>query len=174
MPIVKRVGKKDLANFVLSRSTKSLQELIENTWKMESAQAQLTRQKQLRIDIIRKAAVTTCVDGCNGHWYECATEVLQTNSIHPFVFAAALRELMIKGRGKFRNLMLVGPANCGKTFLLSPLQVLFNTFSNPSNDKYAWIGAEQSEIIFVGVRSLLPGKNSSCCLKGKSYTKLHF
>ena len=75
--------------------------------------------------------------------------MLQTNSIHPFVFAAALRELMIKGRGKFRNLMLVGPANCGKTFLLSPLQVLFNTFSNPSNDKYAWIGAEQSEIIFL-------------------------
>ena len=107
-------GKKDLANFVLSRSTKSLQELMENTWKMESAQAQLTRQKQLRIDIIRKTAVTTCVDGCNGHWYECTTEVLQMNSIHPFVFAAALRELMIKGRGKFRNLMLVDPANCGK------------------------------------------------------------
>ena len=66
-------------------------------------------------------------------------------------FAAAMRELLTKGRGKFRNILIVGvgPANCGKTFLLSPLQKLFNTFRNLANDKYAWEGADKAEIIFL-------------------------
>ena len=60
-----------------------------------------------------------------------------------------MRELLTKGRGKFRNILIVGPANCGKTFLLSPLQKIFNTFSNPANGKYAWLGAQKAEIIFL-------------------------
>ena len=64
-------------------------------------------------------------------------------------FAAAMRELLTKGRGKFWIILIVGPANCGKTFLLSPLQKIFNTFSNAVNDKYAWLGAEIAEIIFL-------------------------
>eukprot|EP00112_Aurelia_sp_Birch-Aquarium-sp1_P016937 Seg3882.1 transcript_id=Seg3882.1/GoldUCD/mRNA.D3Y31 product="hypothetical protein" protein_id=Seg3882.1/GoldUCD/D3Y31 len=40
------------------------------------------------------------------------------NRINVDLFSYALRELLIKGRGKWRNLMIVGPANCGKTFLL--------------------------------------------------------
>ena len=54
-----------------------------------------------------------------------------------------MRELLTKGRGKFRNILIVGPANCGKKLLLSLLQKIFNTFSNPANDKYAWLGAEK-------------------------------
>ena len=64
-------------------------------------------------------------------------------------FAAAVRDLLEKGRGKFRNIMIVGPANCAKTFILAPIQRIFKTFSNPANDKYAWIGAENSECIFL-------------------------
>ena len=64
-------------------------------------------------------------------------------------FAAAMRELLTKGRGKFRIILIVGPANCGKTFLLSPLQKIFNNFSNPANDKNAWLGAEKAKIIFL-------------------------
>ena len=32
---------------------------------------------------------------------------------------------------------------------LSPLQKIFNTFSNPANGKYAWLGAQKAEIIFL-------------------------
>ena len=64
-------------------------------------------------------------------------------------FAVTMRELLTKGRGKFRNILVVGPANCGKTFLLSPSQKTFNTFSNQANDKYAWLGAEKAEMIFL-------------------------
>ena len=45
--------------------------------------------------------------------------------------------------------MIVGFVNCAKTFLLKPLQTMFQAFSNPSNDKYAWTGAEDAEVIFL-------------------------
>ena len=79
----------------------------------------------------------------------CGYEVIINNNIHPYVFAAALQDLTERGRGKIRNIMIIGPPNCGKTFLLAPLQIVFKTFSNPENDKYAWIGVEKSECIFL-------------------------
>ena len=82
-------------------------------------------------------------------WYECARQVLQLNSINPFVFADAMRQLLEHGRGKFRNLLIVGPANCGKTFLLKPLEIIFWAFTSPANDKYAWVGADQAEVIVL-------------------------
>ena len=48
-------GKKDLANFVLSRTSKSLNDLIEQTWKMRKASLTLERQKASRMDLIREA-----------------------------------------------------------------------------------------------------------------------
>ena len=56
---------------------------------------------------------------------------------------------MIKGRGKFRNIMLTGPANCGKTFLLNPLNKIFSTFTNPASTSFAWVGAEKAEVLFL-------------------------
>ena len=101
------------------------------------------------MNILAEAKSGECIEGCGGVWFDCAMEVLRNNNIHPVVFAVALRELLQNGRGKFRNIMLVGPANCGKTSLLRPLQSLYKTFSNPSNDKYAWLGVENSEVIFL-------------------------
>ena len=116
---------------------------------METAQVDILRENKSRMDILRGASEGECESACEGQWYECAIEVLNQNNIHPYIFAAALRELLEKGRGKFRNIMIIGPANCAKTFMLAPLQVIFKTFSNPANDKYAWIGAENSECIFL-------------------------
>ena len=45
--------------------------------------------------------------------------------------------------------MVAELANCGKTFLLKPLQTMFKAFSNPSNGKYAWIAAEDAAVIFL-------------------------
>ena len=46
-------------------------------------------------------------------------------------------------------MLIVGPANSAKTFLLTPLTKFFENFSNPANDKYVWLGAESAEIIFL-------------------------
>ena len=69
-----------------------------------------------------KCQSESCVDSCDMKWYECARQVLQLNNISPFVFADAMSDLLAHGRGKFRNIMIVAPANCGKTFLLKPLE----------------------------------------------------
>lgn len=145
----KLAGKTDLANFVLSRSSKVLQDLLENTWKMQESVAKLSQQAIPRMQSVRHCASQECVAGCGGKWLRCAVQVLEQNKVHPIVFAQALRDLLVKGRGKFRNVLIIGPANCGKTFLLSPIRLILDTFSNPSNDKYAWLGAEQSQAIFL-------------------------
>ena len=46
-------GKKDLADFALSRNSKSLKDLIEQTWKMKEALSALERRKTPRMDSIR-------------------------------------------------------------------------------------------------------------------------
>ena len=45
----KKAGKKDLANFVLRRSTKAFSDLLENAWKMETASKKVFCLKQIRI-----------------------------------------------------------------------------------------------------------------------------
>ena len=101
------------------------------------------------MDLIGQTFNTSCVDGYEGVWYSNAIEVLANNKVHPIIFAAAVRELLTLGRGKNRNVLIVGPSNCGKTFLLKPLEVIFKVFSNTASDKYAWVGVEDSEIILL-------------------------
>ena len=76
-------------------------------------------------------------------------EILRNNKINAYVFAEAIRTLLELGRGKNRNILLVGPANCGKTFLLNPFTEIYDTFLNPSSSKYAFVGAESKELMFL-------------------------
>ena len=68
---------------------------------------------------------------------------------------------------------LTGPANCGKTFILNPLNVVYKTFSNPASTSFAWIGVENCEILFLNdfrwSSQILawPGMTCFCCWKGK-------
>ena len=71
---------------------------------------------------------------CNGVWLRMAEQILKNNKLHPFVFAKTLRTLIIiiKDQGKDRNVIMIGPANCGKTFLFLPMEKLFKVFCNPA------------------------------------------
>ena len=142
-------GQMDLANFILSKSSKYLNELIEKTWKMQMASENLERKRKSRMDILHEKLTNDCTPGCEKLWLKCAMEVLKNNKIHPFIYAAEIRDLLINGRGKFRNLMIIGPANCAKTFMLKPLDSIYNVFSKPANDKYAWVGADSAEVIVL-------------------------
>ena len=151
-------------------SSKGLNELIQQTWKMKNASKILERKKRCRMDIIREAAPGQCVQGCEGMWLKCAEEVLYNNKVHPILYPAAVRELLTLGRGKYRNLMIVGKTNCGKTFLLKPLLLLFDTFSNSAADKYAWVGADKKEVIWLNdfrwSRELIEWKSFLLLLEG--------
>ena len=109
---------------------------------MVEASSVIEREKMNRMELLEKAIEGDFAAKCNGEWLQRAIEVLRNNHIHPYVYAASLRELLDKGRGKFRNIIIIGPANCAKLFMLKPLQGIYKVFSNPANDKYAWVGAE--------------------------------
>ena len=125
--IQKEAGKKELANFVMSRSSKASQDLITNSWKMNSVAEELQWHSVPRMETIHQTANTECMQHCEGTWLQSAIEVLTNNQIHHVVFAHSLHKLLEKGRGKFRN-MVVGPANCGKTFILMPLTKFLTHF----------------------------------------------
>ena len=61
----------------------------------------------------------------------------------------AIRDLLLQGRSKFRNIMICGPANSAKTFILNPLTSVYTTFCNPACMSFAWAGAEDAECIFL-------------------------
>ena len=60
-----------------------------------------------------------------------------------------MRTLLELGRGKNRNILLVVPANCGKTFLFNPLTEIYDSFLNPPSSKYTFVGAKNKELIFL-------------------------
>ena len=111
-----------------------------------------------------------CNDDCGGKWYNLAREILRNNNINPYVYADALRQTFINGRGKKLNILIAGPANCGKTFILSPIKEIFQCFCNPANDKYAWVGADKCEIIYLNDfrwnRELITWKDLLLLLEG--------
>lgn len=116
---------------------------------MLNAKANLERSKKTRIQLLEEAQTRECIENCEGRWLQCAKEVLTTNGIGVREFANAVYTLLQKGRGKYRNVMLIGPANCGKTFLLKPLNVIYHTFTNPASGTFAWVGVQQAECIFL-------------------------
>ena len=134
---MEEVGKTDLANCLLGKTPKAQDDLFASAWEMENAKAKVDRESISRMQLIRQAGNNDCVDGFDGEWLKCATQVLRQNSIHPYVFTEALRDLPTNGREKFRTILLLGPTNFGKTFLLLPLDKILKAFCNPANKKYA-------------------------------------
>lgn len=101
------------------------------------------------MELLSEASRGECVEGCHGKWLQCADNILEHNGINTQYFANSVCKLLAKGRGKYRNIMIVGPVNCGKTFLLNPLKAIFKTFLNRTSTSSAWVGAEAAECIFL-------------------------
>ena len=64
-------------------------------------------------------------------------------------FCEAVKCLLIKGQGKYLNISIKGLANCGKTFIMDPLNSICSTFANPATTTFAWVGAQNAEIMFL-------------------------
>ena len=105
---------------------------------MQNAKATLVREKTSRMQVLEKVRLSSCIDVYDMEWYICLRDILQKNGINPYVHDDAMRDLLIHGRGKFRNVMITSPANCCK-----------NAFSNPTNEKYAWVGADNAEVVIL-------------------------
>ena len=97
-------------------------------------------------DLIDAPSVPGCTDSL---WKKSALQILNYNNIDPIVFAEAVKTLLSRGRGKYRNIICIGEANCGKSFLFEPLKEIYKVFDNPSRDRFCWIGADEAEIILI-------------------------
>jgi len=100
-----------------------------------------------------------------------AKDILVRNGVTQTEFGAAIHELLDKGKGKCCNIFLKGGANRGKTSLLNPLTVIYKTFVNPASTSFAWVGAENTEIIFLNdfrwSAQVLPWQDMLLLLEGQ-------
>ena len=87
-------------------------------------------------------------------WYFSALQSLQQNDISVEEFTSAVKELLHKGLGKSQNIFIIEPANCGKTFFLKLISLVYSSFVNPATSTFAWVAAGQAQ--FPGMMLLLP------------------
>ena len=157
-------------SYTVTRTPRAVMDILNSAWEIEGAQENLNCEMKSRMDILREAREWECVDGCNGEWLSCAREILHNNGVPMGVFSEAVTDLLTKGRGKYRNIMIVGTANCGKTFVLNPLTEMYHTFCNPTSGSFAWIGVESGECIFLNdfrwPPQLIPWHDLLLLLKG--------
>ena len=88
------------------------------------------RNQKERLEILRDTMSNACAvnnatgKSCNGLWLQSALETLQNNNISWSYFSELVNSLK-HGRGKVRNLMICGPTNCAKSFILMPKTKIF-------------------------------------------------
>ena len=147
---IKRKNEGEKGLFSLSKnSSKNVSDLIERTWDANTAPARQQNKSLTRMEKLNASSNTECIEGCNKKWLKCVKQVLQWNSINPHVFSAAIRKLLQKGRNKKLNILLIGPSNCGKHFLLQPLELNCKYFTSPAQGKYAWTGLDEAKVAFL-------------------------
>ena len=173
----KREGKTDLAEFIANRGAKAVDEALRVGWELEEAEGKMERSKKSRAEILYSQLRKECVVGCDRRWLQMALNLLERNNIAGDEFSE-IRNPLDKGRGKYRNLYLKGPSNCGKTFLLNSLTSIYNTFCNPASTTFAWVGAEEAEVLFLndfsgGPPTSFHGMICYCYWKAMSFTCQH-
>ena len=101
-------GKEDLAQFIANRGSKVVDEAIQVGWEMEEAEEKLKRKQTTRMEILQKALEGPCSATGNGEWLEVAEDTLARNNLTGGSFQSAVRELLEKGRSKYRNIRGAG------------------------------------------------------------------
>ena len=145
------VSKMGIAEFVLKRNEKTLRQLVTKIWQMESAKQKLEASKASPIDKMKTHLTSDCVEGCSGQWLQCAKKFFLLHGIETFQFVTSIKDLLIHGIGKNRNLILTEPANSAQAFMLKPLKLIFSDiiFENPASNKHAWVGSEKSKVLLL-------------------------
>ena len=134
-----------MAEFLVNRNPKVVADVLQTAWEIENVPKKLAQSGKSRMDLLEDAKTGFCVTGCHGEWLRCAQQILHNDGICLEFFHTAVKDLLVNRRGKYKNIMLTGPANCGKTSLLNPLTTIYNTFSNPATGTFAWVRVVKAE-----------------------------
>ena len=147
--IQNKEGNTSLAQFIANRGSKAVDEALSLAKEFSEAGEKFSRSQKSRVEILREAFESNCVAGCEGKWCLAAVKLLESHGIMVSTFSTALYKAVDKGRGKYQNVFIHGPANTGKTFILSPLKSIYRAFCNPATGSFAWMGVDEAEIIFL-------------------------
>ena len=101
-----------------------------------------------KLDILRGALEKPC-SSADCPWLAAALEVLQRNSIARAEWAEVVKATLQHGRGKGSNMMVVGPADSAKTFMLMPMVDIFDAFTSPAQGRFNLVGASTKEVIIL-------------------------
>lgn len=143
-------GDNSLFSFIFGRTIKSLNEMLTKAWMMHNAVEKVKNLAMPRMTALSLCRDSECLESCDGLWLTCALDLLKQNNINKYLFAHSIRELLEKGRGKQRNLFLMGPHTSGKTFLLKPLLTVYpQHFNNPAASSFGWLHADEASIILL-------------------------
>lgn len=173
-------GKHDLHRWVMNHpNSKNRQDIIETAWSIESSEADLEREEKSLIDILAEALEGDCREDpetgfkCNRKWLPAALQVLRKNNIQPEYFAKVVAAALQHGRGKGRNVMIIGDTNCAKSFMFLPLMHMFTCFTCPSGSAFNFVGAHEKEVLlFNDIRYEANGKGDKEFLPWKSFLNL--
>ena len=104
------LGEKDLYRFVVNKTPKAISELVKTTWCIHSALEVIHHEETTKTDTVKALLLPgECVSQCEGEWLRSAKEVglmymfllqLKQSGFNVYVFPAALRDAILKGRPK--------------------------------------------------------------------------
>ena len=92
---------------------------------MKNVRREIERESKTRMQLLREFCDVDCVVGCSGQWLECAKQTLERNNYETAVLTEDVRLLLQMGREIYRNILITGSANCGKSFILNPLTIVY-------------------------------------------------
>ena len=102
-------GKTNLAKLIANRAAKAIDESLSVGCELEEAEKKMECSKSSRTEILYNQIGKECVVGCDGHWLQIARNLVHRNKINGEQFSEAVRDLLDKGIGKYRQLYLKGP-----------------------------------------------------------------
>ena len=159
-----------LRKFVLAR--KDLGELIARVFRVDGAEAAAARRQMTRVQILAAAATEgACTCETPGRWAAAADEVLRLNGFTEREIQRAIFHALHLGRAKQRNLLLVGETNRAKSFLIDPVELVYNCFTPPDTGSHQLADIAGSEVLFLNDfewdAALMPWSTAKNLFEGK-------
>ena len=112
------------------------------------------KEKARRATLTREAlleeffAASTCCCEAPAQCYDLMKEILKNNGIDG-AFQREVIGVLRAGRAKMRNLCLVGPTNCAKSFLMKGLLQIYDTYERPDGGSYQLEDLLGKELVFL-------------------------
>ena len=143
---VARHGDTALAQFCTSHGTARLQEHLNAAWAVLDA-PRLCAPAPTRIEKLRQCALQgECV--CHGVWKAGAAFVLANNGEDPRLFGRDVCRALALGAKRGVHIGLVGEPGCGKSMLLQPLEIIYQSMAPPEDGStFPLAGALDAEIL---------------------------